>query len=189
MLQTLDPHSSFLDPRTYAQMRERQEGRYYGLGITIQVIDGDITAVSLFEGSPAYKKGVRRGDVIAQHRRRGREGLDERPGRRGELRGPKGTTVKIALRRQRLRPADRTRGARDEINIPTIPAAFMIDATTGYVRLQDFAEQTDDDLGARARDADRQGHEAAAARPARQPRRSARPGHPGREPVPAAGRR
>ena len=37
MLQTLDPHSSFLDPRTYAQMRERQEGRYYGLGITIQV--------------------------------------------------------------------------------------------------------------------------------------------------------
>jgi carboxyl-terminal processing protease len=35
MLQTLDPHSSFMDPRTYAQMRERQEGRYYGLGITI----------------------------------------------------------------------------------------------------------------------------------------------------------
>ena len=35
MLQTLDPHSSFMDPRTYAQMRERQEGRYYGLGLTI----------------------------------------------------------------------------------------------------------------------------------------------------------
>ena len=37
MLQTLDPHSSFMDPRTYAQMRERQEGRYYGLGLTIYV--------------------------------------------------------------------------------------------------------------------------------------------------------
>ena len=37
MLQTLDPHSSFMDPRTYAQMRERQEGRYYGLGLTISV--------------------------------------------------------------------------------------------------------------------------------------------------------
>ena len=46
MLQTLDPHSSFLDPRTYAQMRERQEGRYYGLGITVQAIDGNITVIS-----------------------------------------------------------------------------------------------------------------------------------------------
>jgi len=55
MLQTLDPHSSFFDPKQYAQMRERQEGRYYGLGISIQVIDGDITVMSLFEGSPAYR--------------------------------------------------------------------------------------------------------------------------------------
>src|ERR671912_1076851 len=45
MLQTLDPHSSFMDPKSYAQMRERQEGRYYGLGISIQVGDGAITAV------------------------------------------------------------------------------------------------------------------------------------------------
>src|SRR5215210_2219229 len=66
MLGTLDPHSSFFDPREYAQMRERQEGRYYGLGITIQAIDGDITAASVFEGSPAYKQGIRRGDVIAR---------------------------------------------------------------------------------------------------------------------------
>ena len=47
MLQTLDPHSSFMDPKSYAQMRERQEGRYYGLGITITVVDGDITGASL----------------------------------------------------------------------------------------------------------------------------------------------
>ena len=66
MLQTLDPHSSFMDPRSYAQMRERQEGRYYGLGISIQVVDGEITVFSLFEGSPAYQKGLRRGDVIAR---------------------------------------------------------------------------------------------------------------------------
>ena len=65
MLQTLDPHSSFMDPRTYAQMRERQEGRYYGLGLTIQSVDGDITAVRVFEGSPAFSNGIRRGDVIA----------------------------------------------------------------------------------------------------------------------------
>src|SRR5215212_8791853 len=66
MLGTLDPHSSFMDPKSYAQMRERQEGRYYGLGITIAVVDGEITVVSLFEGSPAYQKGLRRGDIIAK---------------------------------------------------------------------------------------------------------------------------
>ena len=80
MLQTLDPHSSFMDPKSYAQMRERQEGRYYGLGLTIVAVDGDITVVRVFEGSPAYGKGIRRGDVIAKHRKRGREGLDERSG-------------------------------------------------------------------------------------------------------------
>src|SRR5215471_18391225 len=46
MLQTLDPHSSFMDPKSYAQMRERQEGRYYGIGLSIQTIDGDVTVMS-----------------------------------------------------------------------------------------------------------------------------------------------
>ena len=146
MLQTLDPHSSFLDPRTYAQMRERQEGRYYGLGITIQVIDGDITAVSLFEGSPAYKKGVRRGDVIARIDGEEAKGwTSEQAARR--LRGPKGTLVKLSLRRRGYDQLIELEVPRDEINIPTIPAAFMVDGTTGYVRLQDFAELTDQDLG------------------------------------------
>ncbi len=146
MLQTLDPHSSFLDPRTYAQMRERQEGRYYGLGITIQVIDGDITAVSLFEGSPAYKKGVRRGDVIAKIDGEEAKGwTSEQAARR--LRGPKGTLVKISLRRRGYDHLIDLEVPRDEINIPTIPASFMIDGTTGYVQLHDFAELTDQDLG------------------------------------------
>ncbi|MEW5984482.1 MAG: S41 family peptidase [Acidobacteriota bacterium] len=147
MLQTLDPHSSFLDPRTYAQMRERQEGRYYGLGITIQVIDGDITAVALFEGSPAYKKGVRRFDVIAKIDGEDAKGwTSEQAARR--LRGPKGTTVHVSIRRRGYDELIELDVPRDEINIPTIPASFMIDATAAYVRVQDFAEHTDNDLTA-----------------------------------------
>jgi carboxyl-terminal processing protease len=145
MLQTLDPHSSFMDPKSYAQLRERQEGRYYGLGITIQVVDGDITVVSLFEGSPAYRKGIRRGDVIAEIEGDNAKGWTSDQAIR-KLRGPKGTSVRIALRRvgyDQLIPLD---VPRDEINIPSIPAAFMVDAQTGYVRLQDFAENTDRDL-------------------------------------------
>jgi carboxyl-terminal processing protease len=147
MLQTLDPHSSFLDPRAYAQLRERQEGRYYGLGITIQVIDGDITVVSLFEGSPAYRKGVRRGDVIARIKGQDTKGWTSDKAV-GELRGPRGTTVEIGLRRQGYDQLIALEVERDEIHIPTILGAFMVDDTTGYVRLRDFSETTDRDLGA-----------------------------------------
>ena len=99
MLQTLDPHSNFLDPRTYLQLRERQEGRYYGLGITIQVLDGDITVVSLFEGSPAYQRGIRRGDVIARIKGEDTKGWTSDKAV-SQLRGPKGSTVDISLRRK-----------------------------------------------------------------------------------------
>ncbi len=81
MLQTLDPHSSFMDPRQYAQLRERQEGRYYGLGITIQVIDGDITVMALFEGSPGVQGRHPPRRHHREDRRRGCQGLDQRSGR------------------------------------------------------------------------------------------------------------
>jgi carboxyl-terminal processing protease len=156
MLQTLDPHSSFLDPRAYAQLRERQEGRYYGLGITIQVIDGDITVVSLFEGSPAYRKGVRRGDVIARIKGQDTKGWTSDKAV-SELRGARGTTVQIGLRRQGYDQLIELDVERDEINIPTILGAFMIDDGTGYVRLRDFSETTDRDLGRSLDDLTKQG--------------------------------
>ena len=105
MLKTLDPHSSFFDPRAYAQMRERQEGKYYGLGIQIQVIDGDITVMSIFEGSPAFKKGLRRGDVIARIEGAGCQGLDERAGRPQAQRA-EGHDGRHLHQASRLRPTD-----------------------------------------------------------------------------------
>lgn len=145
MLQTLDPHSSFMDPRLYAQMRERQQGTYYGLGITIVAVDGDITVVSLFEGSPAYKKGIRRGDILARVTGEDAKGwtADDAVKR---LRGPKGTTVKVSIKRAGYDQLIDVEVPRDEITIPSIPAYAMLDAQTGWVRLQDFAEHTDRDL-------------------------------------------
>ena len=90
MLGTLDPHSSFFSPKEYAQMRERQEGRYYGIGVSIQAIDGDITAMQVFEQSPAYKKGIRRGDVLANVEGEDTKGWTVDQAMR-KLRGPKGT--------------------------------------------------------------------------------------------------
>jgi carboxyl-terminal processing protease len=147
MLQTLDPHSSFMDPKSYAQMRERQEGRYYGLGISIQVVGGDVTVVNVFEGSPAYQRGMRRGDVIAKIENDDTKGWTSDQAV-GKLRGPRGTAVAISLRRGGYDKLLDIKVTRDEIHMPTVPAVFMIDATTGYVRVTDFGENTDQELGA-----------------------------------------
>jgi carboxyl-terminal processing protease len=146
MLQTLDPHSSFMDPRTYAQMRERQEGRYYGLGLTIQSVDGDITAVRVFEGSPAFTNGIRRGDVIADVEGTSTKGWTTEA-TVNKLKGPKGTFVNIGVRRKGFDRLLEMRVMRDQVSIPSLSASFMIDATTGYVGITDFAEHTDEDLG------------------------------------------
>jgi carboxyl-terminal processing protease len=134
-----------MDPRTYAQMRERQEGRYYGLGLTIVALDGDITVTRVFEGSPAYSKGIRRGDVIARIESEDAKGWTSDQAVR-RLKGPKGTYVNIGIRRKGMDELIPMDVMRDEITIPAVAAHFMIDSQTGYVRIDDFAEHTEEEL-------------------------------------------
>jgi carboxyl-terminal processing protease len=147
MLHTLDPHSSFFDPREYAQMRERQEGRYYGLGIQINVIDGDITVMSVFENSPAYRKGLRRSDIIARIAGEDAKGWTSDQAVK-KLKGPKGTSVGISIKRRGYDGLIDMQIERDEVNIVTVRGAFMIDGQTAYVKLGEFSETSDRELGA-----------------------------------------
>jgi len=151
MLATLDPHSSFFDPREYAQMRERQEGRYYGIGVSIQAVDGDITAMVVFEGSPAHKAGMRRGDVIAKITNETAKGWTTEQAML-KLRGSKGTPVQIEIRRRGYSQPIPIELVRDEVHLLTVPSHFMIDATTGYVQLRDFGENTDREIRQALRD-------------------------------------
>ena len=181
MLQTLDPHSSFMDPRTYAQMRERQEGRYYGLGLTIQSVDGDITAVRVFEGSPAFSNGIRRGDVIATV-----EGVSAKgwttEATVNKLKGPKGTFVNIGVRRKGFERLLEMRVMRDQVSIPSLSASFMIDAHDRLRRRHRLRRAHRRRSRRRAREPDQAGHEAPGVRPARQSRRPARSGDSHRQP-------
>src|SRR5437762_13627329 len=145
MLATLDPHPSYFTPQEYARMRERQERRYYGIGVSIQSIDNDITAVVVFDGSPAYKKGIRSGDIIAKVNGESAKGWTTEKAM-SVLRGQKGTPVQIEIRRRGYEQPIPVQLTRDEVYIPTVPAYFMIDGTTGYIRMQDFGENTDHDV-------------------------------------------
>jgi carboxyl-terminal processing protease len=147
MLKTLDPHSSFFDPRQYAQMRERQEGKYYGLGIQIQPIDGDITVMSIFEGSPAFKKGLRRGDVIARIETEDAKGMSSEDAVK-RLKGPKGTSVNISIKRRGYDQLIDLQVTRDEVNIVSVRGFFMIEGDTGYLKLGEFTETSNHEVGA-----------------------------------------
>lgn len=158
MLRTLDPHSSFLEPKQYERMREQQSGRYYGIGITIVSLDGQITVTQLFEGSPAYRAGIRRNDVIARvgqpiaGKTPRQVAWEDTKGWATEevvkrVKGPKGTTVEISIRRPSVDTLIDLTVERDEIQITSVRTAFMIAPGTGYVRMQDFIETTDEELG------------------------------------------
>ncbi len=156
MLATLDPHSSFFDPREYAQMRERQEGHYYGIGVSIVAADGDVTAVQVFEGSPAYRAGMRRGDVIARIEDTDAKGWTTEQAMQ-KLRGQKGTPVEIQIRRAGYPDLIPVHLTRDEVLMATVPTHLMVDATTGYVWVKDFGENTDRELKSALRDLASQG--------------------------------
>ncbi len=141
MLRTLDPHSNFLERRDYVNLQERQKGSYHGLGISVQTIDGDLTVVSPFEGTPAYRLGIRAGDIISKI-----EGEETRgmalDGAVKRLRGPKGSAVTISITRAGYdQPLDFTI-VRDEIRLRSVPYAFNLEDDVDYIRLADFTETT-----------------------------------------------
>jgi carboxyl-terminal processing protease len=107
---------------------------------------GDVTVVNVFEGSPAYQRGMRRGDVIAKIENESTKGWTSEQAV-ARLKGPKGTTVDISLRRRGFEELIPLTVERDEIHIATIRGAFMVDERTAYIRVNDFSETTNRDLG------------------------------------------
>jgi carboxyl-terminal processing protease len=155
MMQTLDPHSNVMDPRSYAQTRERQEGRYYGIGVSILAVDGDVRVVNVTEDAPAHEAGLRRGDVIARVAGEDAKGwTTEQVSSR--LKGAKGTRVEISIRRAGYDGLIDLQVRRDEVRLRTVTAA-MLDGTTGYIKLSEFTDTSNDELGTAVRDLTRMG--------------------------------
>ncbi len=153
MLHVLDPHSSFYDPKAYAQMREDQHGRYYGVGMTIQpqpdsTAKGGTKIVVLypFEGTPAYKAGVRPGDVILSVDGKSTEGMDS-AAVASLLKGPRNTHVVVTMRREGSQKPLEFDLVRDEVSRPSVDLAFMIRPGIGYMHVTNFMETTGREVG------------------------------------------
>ncbi len=150
MLRRLDPHSSFLDPKEFARLREDQHSRYYGLGIRVRPLLRDKGRHVIVEppaiGTPAEKRGLRAGDVITRIEG---EPIDDWTSDEvvSHLKGPRGTTVDITIERPGVREAIEVTIERDEIPMVTVPYAFELKPGIGYIKIDRFSESTAQELG------------------------------------------
>jgi carboxyl-terminal processing protease len=145
MLHVLDPHSNFFDPKQYALFKEEQQGKYYGVGMTISQRDNQTVVLAPFPGSPAYKAGIRPGDVVSKVEGKSCDGLTGTEVAE-MLKGPKGTVVHISLGREGWDKPIEVSVTRDEILRPAVEYFTMIKPGIGYVRLVSFSETTDSDV-------------------------------------------
>lgn len=141
MLRTLDPHTNFLSPEAYDDMRQRQQGSFFGLGILVSKRSGQLTVISPIEGTPAWRLGLRAGDVISTIEGEPTDtmALDEAV---TKLKGPKGTQVNVSIVRRGLDEPLRLAITRAEIPQNTVRYAYMMTDDTAYLRLTDFTRSS-----------------------------------------------
>jgi carboxyl-terminal processing protease len=147
MLRVLDPHSTFFDPRQYALLREDQRGKYYGVGMNVGPQDNHTVVLAPMPGSPAYKAGIRPGDIIHAVEGKFTDGLTTSQVA-DLLKGPKGTVVHVSMVREGYPQPLNFTITRDEIPKHSVDLAFQIRPGIGYVRLSAFNEETETELAA-----------------------------------------
>ena len=149
-LRTLDPHSNFFDPRAFALLREEQEGKYYGVGMKIRALPGKmgklVTYVdSPIPGSPAFRAGLRPGDIVAKVDGKPTEGLNTEEVA-AMLKGPKGTRVHVTIVREGYDQPIEVDITRDEISTLSVDDSFLIRPNIAYIHISKFDENTNDEL-------------------------------------------
>ncbi|RLA81095.1 MAG: peptidase S41, partial [Deltaproteobacteria bacterium] len=121
MLQSLDPHSSYLTPDMFKELQVETKGSFGGLGIEIGIRDGILTVISPIEDTPAWRAGIKAGDKIIKIDGEPTKGLSLMECVK-RLRGPKGTKVTITIMREGFtEPKDFTI-VRDIIKIKSVKA-------------------------------------------------------------------
>src|SRR5579862_9367689 len=145
MLQVLDPHSAFFDPKQTALMREDEEGKYYGVGMIVEQRDNQTVVQAPFVNSPAYKAGIRPGDVILKVDGQTCTGLTTNQVA-DMLKGAKGAPVHISLGREGWDKSIEVTVVRDEIPRPGVEYSEIVKPGIGYVHVSTFNETTDTDL-------------------------------------------
>jgi carboxyl-terminal processing protease len=148
MISDLDPHSSYFDPKTYADMQVKTEGAYGGVGLVIAADKGAIKVVSPIDDTPAARAGIKSGDAILAINGKGLQGLSLDKVQE-QLRGTAGSKLTMTL----MRPGDQK-----SFEVTLERAAIEVEAVkshregdVGYIRIPAFNEHTSEGLEAAVR--------------------------------------
>ncbi len=143
MLRTLDPHSNFFDPKEFAGLREEQHGMYFGIGMLIgaQPRTGKPMVVHPFGGTPAYRAGIRPGDMLVEVNDKRVDTLSTSEIAE-MLKGPKGTKVQVKVSREGSSQPLTFNLVRDEIPRNSVWQAFWVKPGIAYMRVEQFTETT-----------------------------------------------
>jgi len=144
MLSSLDPHSSFMPPDTYKEMKIDTKGAFGGLGIEISIKDGVLTVISPIEDTPAFKAGIKAGDMILKIDDKFTKDLNINDAVK-RMRGVKGTKVILTIMREGFEKPKEFPLIRDIIQVKSV-RFHLTDGGYGYIRIAQFQEKTDEDL-------------------------------------------
>ena len=151
LLTSLDPHSQFLDPEHYKMIRTETEGQFGGLGISVGMVENQLTVNVPIEGGPGFRAGLLPGDRIVKIEGKGTQKLNL-----GEairlLRGRPGVPVQLSIYRPSEQKTFELSVVREMIQVPTLQETKMISSSMsqgekiGYIRITQFGEKTAKEL-------------------------------------------
>lgn len=150
MLRQLDPHSSFWDPKAFAQVLQNQQGRYSGVGMLIGAVDARNTqsrVVQPFEGTPAFKAGLRPWDLIMAVNDKSTVGMSTSEVA-DLLLGPSGTTVTVSVQRVGHPKLLNFTMVRADVQHNSVDSHFQIDPGVAYIHLTGFTETSTSEMAA-----------------------------------------
>ena len=155
MVHGLDPHSDFLDADAFKDLQISTQGKFGGLGIEVGVEDGVVRVISPIEDTPAFRAGIKSGDLIVKIDDTATRGLPLSKAVE-KMRGKPGTDVVLTVVRKDAEQPLTFTLTREEINVKSVRAK-MLEPGYGYIRVRSFQERTGEDLAKAIKDFYKQG--------------------------------
>jgi carboxyl-terminal processing protease len=150
MVHGLDPHSDFLDAEAFKDLQISTQGKFGGLGIEVGVEDGNIRVVSPIEETPAFRAGIKSGDLIVKIDDSATRGMPLNKAVE-MMRGKPGTPVTLTVVRKDVEGLLTFTLVREEINVKSVKAK-VIEPGYGYIRVRQFQDRTGEDLAKALKD-------------------------------------
>lgn len=147
MLKELDPHSTYTPAKDVESLNEHLNGSFDGIGVQFNMDEDTLVVIQPVSNGPSEKVGIIAGDRIVSVNDTSIAGVKmSKENIMKRLRGPKGTVVTLGIVRKGIKDKLTFKVTRDKIPVYTIDAAYMIDPTTGYVRISSFGSTTNQEF-------------------------------------------